>query len=65
MSDPFIDRILENEKILKPLNKEQIIMLALSELMVEMANVKDAPPGTKAKRIALASNLSHRAGVRF
>ncbi len=65
MGDLFVDRILENEKILKPLTNEQVIMLALSELMMELTAGPDVPPGSKAKGISLASALSHRAGVKF
>ena len=62
MSDPFVARLLENEKILKPLSNEQVIMLALSEVVMELSMGLDVPPGSKAKSIALASALSLRAG---
>ncbi len=65
MSDPFIDKILENEKNLKPLTNEQVIMLALSEVIMEMSAGSHIPPGQKAKGISLASSLSQRAGVKF
>ncbi len=65
MGDPFVDRILENEKILEPLSNEEVIMLALSELIMELTAGADVPPGSKAKGISLASSLSQRAGVKF
>lgn len=65
MSDPFVDRLLENAKILKSLTNEQAIMLSLSEVLYESALGDDVPPGTKAKRIALSADLYRRAGVKF
>jgi len=64
-SDPFIDRIKENEEILSTLSNDQVVYLSLSELMSEMALGKDVPPGLKAKRISLSAELSKRAGIRW
>ena len=65
MSDEFIDRLIENEKILKGMTDEQAVMLSLSEVLYESALGDDVPPGTKAKRISLSADLYRRAGVRF
>ena len=65
MGDPFVDRILENTKILEPLSNEQVIMLALSELILELSAGTSVPPGMKAKGISLGSSLAQRAGVKF
>ena len=65
MSDPFIDRIKENEAILSKLTDEQVILLSLSEIVLETAEGKDVPPGIKARRICLSAELSKRAGIRW
>ncbi len=65
MGDPFIDTIKENESILQKLDSQDLIFLALSELMSEMATGTDVPPGLKAKRISLSAELSKRAGIRW
>lgn len=65
MSDPFIDSLKQNEKILQKLSDGNVIQLALSELMAEMAVGKDVPPGLKAKRISLSAELAKRAGVKW
>lgn len=65
MGDPFIDRVLENEKVLKDLSDEQVILLALSVLTEEGAFADGVIPGTKAKLIALSASLASRAGIKF
>lgn len=65
MTDPMIEALLRSEKVLKGLTDNDVIMLGLSELMTELALGKDIPPGLKAKRMALASSLASRAGVKF
>ena len=65
MSDKFIENLKKNEEILKKLSDANIISLALSELMQEMATGKDVPPGLKVKRISLSAELAKRAGVKW
>lgn len=65
MADEFIDRMRQNAEVLSGLSNEDVLMLALSELMSEMALGKEMPPGTKAKRIALSADLARRAGVKW
>lgn len=65
MSDRMVDALVRSQKILESLENEKVIMLALSELMAEMATDREAPPGLRAKRMGLASSLAGRAGVKF
>jgi len=65
VSDEFIERLKENERVLGTLDDEKIGFLALSELMAEMAVGKEVPPGSKAKRIVLSAELAKRAGVKW
>jgi hypothetical protein len=65
MSDPMVDALLKSEAVLKGLQDNDVIMLALSEVLAEMAMDNKAPPGLRAKRMALAGSLASRAGVKF
>lgn len=65
MSDPLIDSLKENEKILSKLSDDDLIKLALAEIIMEMGMGRDVPPGTKAKRITLSAVLTQRAGVKW
>lgn len=64
MDDPFVKRLQENEKVLSTLSDNDVIMLALSDIILEMTG-KDTPPGIQAKRITLSADLNRRAGVKF
>jgi len=64
MADPFIENIVRNEAILKKLSDDAVMLLAISEMCMEMTSITDVP-GSKAKFVALSAELSKRAGIKW
>jgi len=62
--DPLIERMKQNEKVLKGLGDDKLIMLALSEVLDELLG-NEVPPGILAKRISLSAELTKRSGIRY
>jgi len=64
MSLPEADILHRNLAALRPLSDEQLIMVALGEIVsaLAMSNTPGIPP---AKAITLHSELNRRAGVKF
>ncbi len=69
MGDELIERLKQSEKVLKELSNEQIIYLALSEILQEIAVSPaygvEIPVGLKVRRISLSADLTRRAGVKW
>ena len=59
------DRLLEKQRAIEALSDDKLVLLALSEILTEIANGQDVSLGVKIKLVALASMLNSRVGVRF
>ena len=59
------DRLTEKQQALEALTDDKLVLLALSEILTEIANGKEVPLSVRIRLIALASMLASRLGVTF
>jgi len=65
VSDPFIEALQKSEATLKVLSDDDLVKLALSEVLANDAADPAVPPGIKVKMITLSAELAKRVGVKW